>query len=134
MGTNYYWKVSLPTGEDLLSDDPRVHIGKASSAGRYCWKCRVSLCMDGEDKIHCGGGWLEECPHCGATGAPVVRAAWSFTWAQEPDQVRSILQGRPDELLVVDERGDASTGREFLRMLEAECPIQFKHSIGSRFT
>src|SRR5437879_5718682 len=71
MGTNFYWRTAatlLPTGEDVPedSDDPRIHIGKRSAAGPYCWDCDQTLCKDGIDGIHQGkSGWYPACPRCG---------------------------------------------------------------------
>lgn len=70
MGTNFYWKKWNGTG--------RVHIGKRSAAGLYCYDCGVTLCLQGEAGVHRGGGFSEEehrakwhpaCPMCGATKA-----------------------------------------------------------------
>lgn len=63
MGTNFYWitpepeLITLPTGEEVERgrfdhDDPRIHIGKRSAAGMYCWSCRVTLHKHGEKYVH----------------------------------------------------------------------------------
>lgn len=162
MGTNFYWKVEakLPSGEsiDLDRDSPMVHIGKRSSAGWYCWDCHVTLCADGEARLHYGnGGMHDHCPKCGKepkrtpgmTG-PVavelgfaepetvrptgVQGAASFSWAQDPDMVREVCKARPAEAIIEDEYGRALTGAEFLEMLAANCPIEFTHFVGVVFS
>jgi hypothetical protein len=70
MGTNFYIR-----GHNH-DTDPQWHIGKRSSAGPYCWDCRITLCKKGEQDIHmgcrkpghiaCDCGWHKECPKCGA--------------------------------------------------------------------
>lgn len=91
MGTNYYFILDecgyVPTGHgdgtfDIDSEDPRVHIGKRSAAGLYCWDCGVSLCKEGEQFVHYSarprhfssladdlaaerGKWNTACPICG---------------------------------------------------------------------
>jgi hypothetical protein len=58
MGTNFY-----------VSNSEKTHIGKRSAAGLYCWECGVSLCKEGEERVHYGTGnpkeWHEVCPKCG---------------------------------------------------------------------
>ena len=153
MGTNFYW-AGAP--EDCDTMDPEWHIGKRSAAGRYCWDCRVTLCVGGEADIHYGrSSWHDACPRCGA--APIaaglnsaavelgfskpatdrdrgVTSAASFSWAQEPSQVRSRCERAMDEALVRDEYGDTLTGREFLRMLASNCPIEFTQHVGAWFS
>jgi hypothetical protein len=79
-------KLHLPTGETVTPDElrynPLVHIGKRSAAGLYCYDCKVSLCVDGEKRVHytrspkmsfatgsllptdCETGWHKACPKC----------------------------------------------------------------------
>lgn len=172
MGTNFYWKmgtiipetVTLPTGEVIEAPgfddmDPRIHIGKRSAAGNYCYDCDVTLCPGGKEMIHRGSGrpWPKTCPKCGKTAdvgtlergpAAVelgfakpeadrphgVTGASSFSWAQDPAVVRRICEQRMDEVLIVDEYGRDSTGAAFLRMLRANCPVEFTDSIGQQFS
>jgi hypothetical protein len=137
MGTNYYWKVNVPTGGDsLMSDDPRSHIGKSSFAGKYCVKCRLTLCRGGESKIHYGHDFYESCPKCGCTYNTLpsfIVGTSSFTWAQDPEAVRACLGLHLDEDIVVNENGEAMTGRSF-RELEEACLVQFTDSVGTRFS
>lgn len=89
MGTNYYFKANeegqLPNGFQISgcndgwsSDDWRVHIGKRSAAGAYCWTCGISLAKDPNRPfvstgprllssiIHGGGRESHaSCPSCG---------------------------------------------------------------------
>lgn len=164
MGTNFYWSVpeaKLPNGEQMPidRDDPVVHIGKRSAAGRYCWDCDVTLQIGGKDEIHMGrAGQLDACPNCGRVvdehdpfshGPVAVELGFaepeharptgvgfcsSFSWAQDPERVGTICRQRADEPLIEDEYGRVMTCGEFLVMLEANCPVQFTHSIGRYFS
>lgn len=163
MGTNFFWKVPegpvLPTGEQIGwdSDDPKVHIGKRSAAGLYCWDCDRTLCTGGKARVHYGDQFLSQCPKCGkrstadslkegpvavelgfakpATARPTgVQGAASFSWAQDPGRVRDICRQRPDEVLIVDEYGGDMTCAEFIGMLENNCPLEFTGSIGQYFS
>lgn len=175
MGTNFHWKVpgvevrrdpiTLPTGDEIelrepFDDmDPKIHIGKRSAAGLYCWDCRVTLAEGGESMIHSGRiGTLDACPKCGKTPDPAretmrgpvavelgfakpevaaprgIGGAASFSWAQNPERVRRICEERLDETLIQDEYGRDMTCREFLNMLAANCPIEFTRSIGVWFS
>jgi len=71
MGTNYYTKKNY---QDSMS--PEYHIGKRSVAGMYCWDCGITLCKDGETRVHCTRRddnnpnsseteWFKSCPKCG---------------------------------------------------------------------
>jgi len=166
MGTNFYWTRVVKFRKD---DDPKVHIGKRSAAGLYCWDCGLTMCKLGESRVHGNvvwhdgkrgyWRWYEECPKCGqkpacegldAGSAAVelgfaeprkerpmgMRGCSSFTWSQEPDRVREkCLKFRNRFLrVVVDEYGRKMTGWEFVRMLDANCPIQFTNLIGKEFS
>jgi hypothetical protein len=166
MGTNFYWaiqRVVLPTGEEIRgfeSDDPRVHIGKRSAAGMYCWDCRITMCKQGESAIHYGQAqWHDACPQCGKlpqkaglTGeGPVavelgfakpnanikvgVQGCCSFTWAQNPPLVKSILTyAAKDQVMISDEYGRQYTGQEFMELVLDNCPVQFTDSVGTWFS
>ena len=171
MGTNFHWLVpdasaiTLPTGETIdlgiETDDPRIHIGKRSAAGLYCFDCRVSLCPGGEKAVHDGtyDRWPDRCPKCGQSPAPTshddrmnpvaielgfakatseqrtgVRGAASFTWAQDPERVVATCEAHADEEIVEDEYRRRYTGRQFVDMLNAACPIRFTDSIGRWFS
>jgi len=58
MGTNYYLKIDEC---ECCGRYEKKHIGKRSAAGRYCFDCGVSLCVDGEDNVHKGGNFNEKC-------------------------------------------------------------------------
>ena len=165
MGCNFYWyidtDVALPTGATVrlgLPADTDVdwHIGKRSAAGPYCWYCDLTLCRDGNDRVHFNSEWWPACPRCGAapraetyqdSAAGVelgfakprderptgVASCASFSWAQEPDEVRRICEERLRAPLVVDEYDRQYTGAEFQRMLRANVAIEFR-CIGERFT
>jgi hypothetical protein len=147
VGTNFYWRERL--GEDDLGlDDPRVHIGKRSGAGYYCWDCDESLHELGIEGIHTGiDRWLDACPRCGkrkTEGPEPVRdlarlpvgvaKCCSFTWSASPRRVRAVCAAQLDTKIVVDENGLDFTGREFLEMLALFCPIEVHDAIGTRFS
>jgi hypothetical protein len=164
MGTNFFWLVSgattLPTGEEMGwdYDDPRIHIGKRSAAGRYCWDCDQTLCSGGKERVHYGDPFLSKCPSCGKEEAPVdglktgpvavelgfaqpetkrptgVQGCSSFSWAQDPDRVRKVCGERPEEVLIVDEYDRRMTCAEFIEMLDSNCPLEYTGSIGVHFS
>jgi hypothetical protein len=146
MGTNFYWK-DRPNDADKM--DPRYHIGKRSAAGLWCWNCNTTLCKGGVDHIHDNrSSFYDACPRCGAkprvedripTACGVelgftkprerkpsgVHSCASFAWAQDAESVRLRCMDSGDRKVIVDEYGREMTGREFLEMLEANCPVQF---------
>lgn len=158
MGTNFYWKaegkVTTPTGTiDVreffalveLRMDVRVHIGKRSAAGLYCWDCKQTLCRGGAHRIHFFAtdkdkDWFEACPLCGqsrkdpkdATTHTGVEPCMSFTWAQDPAMVRNFCEAHLKEPIMEDEYGQTLTGGEFLRMLK-DCPIEYTDFVGTAF-
>jgi uncharacterized CHY-type Zn-finger protein len=163
MGTNYYWHLDetiLPNGHILPVDwdNPLIHIGKRAGAGLYCYHCNLTLCKQDIVSIHTGHSeWYKVCPKCGQGPAketlddsaggielgfaklrkhrPVdVRSTSSFSWAQEPSDVQQICKEHPDEELIQDEYGTVFTCQEFLNMLNNNCPIFYKHSIGKWFS
>lgn len=91
-----------------------THIGKRSAAGYYCWDCGVTLCADGEDRVHYNSNWLDACPKCGKTKSDEgwesavgrelgfaknkpaaktgVASCCSFSWAIEPDALRTWMR------------------------------------------
>lgn len=156
MGTNFYWRDESFDGD---RDNPEVHIGKRSAAGLYCWDCRVTLCSGGNDEVHMGRSyWHSACPKCCRPPTPTdglkegaaavelgfaepredrptgVRCTASFSWAQEPSEVRARCERQMDERIVEDEYGDTYTGREFLRMLASNCAIEFTRHVGQWFS
>lgn len=160
MGTNFYWQ-SVGEVTPPSSDDPKIHIGKRSAAGLYCWDCSITLCRYGEAGIHhfaidChdANRFHTECPRCGTkaqderldTGAVAtelgfaaphtarptgVSSCASFTWAQHPDDVRTRIDKTEAE--VIDEYGHVLSGQAFLAMLQHNCPVWF-HLIGACFS
>lgn len=119
------------------------HIGKRSAAGMYCWHCDVTLCPGGNSGVHDSrydGKWRTTCPKCGAspdddpTKGCVPAATSSFRWAQDPAEVRAKCEAAIERPCVVDEYGETFTGGEFLRMLRANCAIEFTESIGQYFS
>jgi len=140
-------------------DDPIVHIGKRSAAGMYCWDCGATLCVGGEREIHTAGPrskFNDCCLVCGNEPVKVnglkegpaavelgfakpnvkrstgVRGCSSFSWAQPPKLFLRFAKERVAEHIVRDEYGRKYTGREFLIMLDANCPVQF-NCVGNWF-
>ena len=158
----YQSATSKEVADRSLDDDmhPSIHIGKRSAAGPYCWDCGVTFCKQGEERIHHtnDSDWLEACPKCGQkplpnanslrSGAVAVELGFaqpnterptgvgscsSFTWAQPPDEFRQFAGGHRDDEVVQDEYGRTMTAKDFLAMLEMNCPIEYQHSIGEWF-
>ncbi len=136
MGTNFY--------------QGNKHIGKRSAAGFYCWDCKVTLCAQGDSKVHYDeSSWYLECPKCGKkpiaeaidhsaagrelgfnTGKPLVKtgvaSCSSFSWAMDQSALKPGIKIR-------DEYGVYYTMAEFKQILD-ECPIQLYGSIGMDFS
>lgn len=145
MGTNFY------IGQQ--------HIGKRSAAGLYCWDCDTTLCKKGNDAIHISDtpDWHTSCPECGKTtneewnspgqAASIelgfsnpkpsrphgVLSCSSFTWAIPPEPAKLKFAKNTFLRRIRDEYGRKYTGKEFLQMLETNCPVQFTHMIGQTF-
>ena len=152
MSTNFYWltvegqetpTIKLRNGAEVsltaTDMDPRIHIGKRSGAGAYCFDCETTLCADGESGIHHAGRyWFTECPDCGVEpaeeGEPATCVRWvcSFSWAQDPEEVRKTLKENAQIEVVVDEYGVNYTGEAFLETLKS-CPINYTNSVGKEF-
>lgn len=143
MGTNFYWKTSLPTTEILptgetievkIDDmDPRIHIGKRSVAGKYCHDCNITLCKLGNDRVHYSTGrqdWYATCPKCN-TSIDVIEETCSFNWAQNSEKVRETCISFSAKNIIIDEYGQEYTGQEFLKMIN-DCKIKL-YSIGELF-
>jgi hypothetical protein len=125
MGTNFYLieRDAVP-----CVDDPRVHVGKRSGAGLYCWDCDEML------------GERDDCPQCSATAAmgsdrrEGVSKACSFTWGMSPRKVRKLCLAGWHRNIIVDEHGEKFTGAAFLELLDEICPIQITSAVGTRFS
>lgn len=134
MGTNFYWISTDP--EQDRSDDIRIHIGKRSMAGKYCYECGTTLCAPGSRSVHetsysFGRGsmtvrWHETCPSCDKA---VTTGACSFTWTlmQHLRTAQDLARTIPDQAVIMDEYGREYTALAFLAELEG-CPIQFQHA------
>jgi len=163
MGTCFYSRKDYdPAQLDFdVRSDPKVHIGKRSAAGWYCWDCGITLCKDGKAGVHLGrSNWLEVCPICRKSKAtedlnissvgrelgfcttkPQVKtgvaSCCSFSWAMPHTDFAALvnmkLEGydEPDKV-IVNEYGDLFTMEEFLEVLK-ECPIQFFDTVGDSF-
>ena len=140
MGTNFY-----------INNTDRLHIGKRSAAGLYCWNCQQTLNEGGVEGIHTGRyGQYDNCPDCGEQYKPEslsqssggvelgfakthsphkgVTSIASFTWAINP----SNLFGKG--VIIIDEYGRKYGKSQFTQMLSDMCPIEFYHSIGIEFS
>lgn len=152
MGTNFYWTVpdvpapatvTLPDGtaytpwvlDAHAHWDPRVHIGKRSAAGRWCFSCGVTLCKGGLERIHFSADpdddWHRLCPRCESDDD--VRPTCSFTWAQDPLRVRTVCRAHGLTQVVIDEYGRRYTGQDFLALLDRSVTVEMMDSIGERF-
>lgn len=146
-------KVPGTDPEHISSSRRGDHVGKRSAAGLYCYDCGVTLVA--------GDGQLARCSKCGKAppdfsafdrGAVAVElgfakpepkrptgvfTAASFSWAIEPDGedgARARLEKNFDVPIVIDEYGRSYTGRTFLAMLRANCPIEHRDTIGVHFS
>ena len=158
MGTNYYWMNGfiedprqfgqfIDEAEIEMRDDPRVHIGKRSAAGRWCWDCGVSLAREGTREVHYRSTWHDACPACGKTwdeSIPITRGTGgmelgfvkaadvpkvgvsscsSFTWTMMEHKRRATAYSRAqdfeDKKVIRNEYGAEFTAAEFLECLSA---------------
>lgn len=180
MGTNFYWirndEGQIPGGIPLEGHEERdhfkIHIGKRSAAGLYCWDCGIPLVKpvfrrSGYGMIYVSADAVHdsrnpsttECPMCYGSvqhpaavtdrghpagvelgfAAPLqsrpsgVSGASSFSWAQEPSRVLSIIARAPDLEIVIDEYGDKYTGLSFSEIVRFS-PLWFTDSIGTCFS
>lgn len=158
MGTNFFWNTSS-SFVAVNKEDPKIHIGKRQSAGPFCWDCHKTLCKQGEDAIHTEEAkWYDKCPVCGkdikeeslseghSSGVELgfsrpkqeqkkgIMSCSSFSWAQNPNYVRKICSEKSRKQLIVDEYGKKYTGKQFLEMLQFNCPIEFTKNIGVQFS
>ena len=151
MGTNYYKTNIEPLpDEDYYDTKYEEHIGKRSAAGLYCWDCKTTLCVEGEERIHYESKWHKTCPKCGAeyeeegldkssAGRELgfnkgpysehkgVKSISSFTWAIEPQDFIADV----DEIW--NEYGDKFTREEFMEILD-NCPVRYTDLIGREFS
>ncbi|MFH1742389.1 MAG: hypothetical protein ABIH23_25580 [bacterium] len=145
MGTNFYF------GDAERFE--RIHIGKRSAAGLYCWDCGITLCKRGDSGIHTGiSKWHKKCPKCGkekveetldsssagrelgfnktAPGPKVgVASCCSFSWAISTESFDELVERH----VIIDEYLCCYTREEFQAVL-SECPVQFFDSIGTEFS
>lgn len=140
----------------------RLHIGKRSAAGLYCWDCNQTFCKKGESHIHNGRfkdrdrDWHKKCPSCNKVqkkdeehGSGMIELGFSnpkpsrptgvqtcssFSWAQEPETVFTVCKENENLEIIVDEYGRKMSGREFLDMLDHNCPVRFTEWIGANFS
>jgi hypothetical protein len=149
MGTNFY----LPA--NTLGNETKLHIGKRSAAGLYCWDCKLTLCKQGKSGIHeSKSEWHKVCPKCGQepvmealsestvgrelgfnTSTPQqkqgVRSCSSFTWALDPEY---LVKNYQPHKTIEDEYDRVYTLTEFFAQVLQECPVHFKSSIGVEFS
>lgn len=135
MGTNWYIC-------DHYCESPDHHIGKSSGAGPYCFKCKKTLCKQGEFFIHHGTTeWYSECPVCGEKVPEIkwdkdgnivepgnVRGAVSFSWAMDPD----VFANLPSNTKIYSDGSDTETYESFKERLSLY-PIHYYDGIGMHF-
>lgn len=151
MGTNYYFLKAISRHEEHPKFKERIHIGKRSAAGSYCWDCDATLCPGGMNHVHSARykNWFDACPICGlepveetltesTAGRELgfndskpgrkkgVASCSSFTWALSKEDFE-----RNSHLKIIDEYD-----REIWNFYEIllECPIQFFDLIGKEFS
>lgn len=148
MGTNFFSKKHVKKCQRHSG-----HLGKRSAAGPYCWDCEISLCKDGDKRVHYSGGWLSSCPKCGkepekesisdgSIGRELgfnkskpkkkdgVKSCSSFNWSKDPIFLETLSdKGKP----IVDEYGRSYSMKEFRSILD-ECPIRFYDMVGEEFS
>ena len=161
MGTNFFWlvkqtNVATNACEIYKCEDPGIHIGKRSAAGYYCWDCNNSLAKQASEVPDSESHYT--CPYCGSKSIkedlgnsavgielgfakPVIErkkgvaSCSSFSWAQAKTKIISIIACTPiDSETIVDEYARCYTGRDFLVMVEANCPIQYFDLVGTEFS
>ncbi len=122
MGTNFY-------------TDNGTHVGKRSASGKYCYRCKASLCLSGEQAVHQGrfGDWPEDglCARCHKSDQ--VRGSCSFTWAMRPEILHHLAEIAGQTTEFYDEYGDSLTGDEMKSTID-KCPIKFIDLIGTGFS
>ena len=131
MGTNYYWKpeyiIGLGQKDPLSDEDPKVHIGKSSAAGPYCWDCGVTLNMGGSREVHYGKyAWYDACPICGCTTKKTealgeslgpkegVQSCLSFLWTAMGHKHRIMAMAADPNSILISETGQEFTAQEFI--------------------
>jgi len=145
MGTNFY----------KLNGD---HIGKRSSAGLYCWDCKVTLCKEGEERVHhspydfysADKHFYDKCPLCkkspdkedlsesapgrelGFNTDKLVRKTGVKTCSSFSWRIDPDVFAKSRLKTIVDEYGTKYTRKEFEDVL-SECPIRYTHSVGKEF-
>lgn len=142
MGTNFYLDKRLWEEDWYIEDedDPRVHIGKRSAAGLYCWDCRRPL--EDYDKGICPLCQKKHEPESledsaagrelgFKTGLPKkkkgVKSAARFIWAMPPlDFFKKAFRLGAKTKIVKDEIGRGYTVKQFGGLLD-ECT---KHDYG----
>jgi hypothetical protein len=144
MGTNFFMRTKNINNykESIVAViagvEPRIHLGKRSAAGAWCFDCGITLCKDGIKGIHDGkSDWYKEgdkfiCPKC---KKEIKTFCSSWTWAVDPGDVffKAELMANAKKKIVVDEYGTEMTGDEFMQELE-RMPVKFSHVIGADFS
>ena len=149
MGVNYYWNPGIVTQiynlDSLDTDDPKVHIGKLSAAGRYCPPCGITA--HGHSAYVNGGpysdGSIENIVSIKSDTCPNCNSPWkqvnSFTFTMMGHLVtlsnlynlsvaqRNANASIPPVKVVVDEYGEEYDVFEFLDGILRKCPLQYQH-------
>lgn len=101
--------------------------------------------------------WFKRCPSCGkkhekepslSEGSGAVELGFakpndkkqsgvqtvsSFSWAVVPYEFKEWLEDEMNNECIMDEYGRKMTGKEFMEMLEHNCPIQYYYSLYDEF-
>lgn len=152
MGMNYYWNPELIVqiyGVDIVDqDDPKIHIGKMSSAGKYCRSCGITqyghtvyvhlhTSSDPAEQCLIDISRLDEqtCPNCKQPWGDA--SSFIFTMMGHLVTIsnfynieitnRNIDPTRAPLKVIMDGYGRPYTAVEFLDTIIRTCPIQFQH-------
>ncbi len=122
MGTEYYIK------DKTKEMNQGIYIGKRSAAGKFCYKCRMTLHRGGPDMIHTvTGQWAAACMKCNSND--FVSPAMSFTFnINLPDLCNTLVESGynlDNDLCIVGSNSEkAFSFDEFIEGLK-ECAITF---------
>ena len=141
MTTNFYFVDDYPRDED------NRFIGKRAGAGPYCWGCDLTLCINGNDRVHSGDAFNDVCLKCGRaysrdnqalslelgfeksrTERPKfgVFSCSSFRWRIPRQKFESsIPDSDMDKEIIQDEYGRHMFPKQFLNMVRCQCPIEY---------
>ena len=126
MAKNFYWLTSPYEGhENEERDSIYVHIGKMAVAGKYCYDCGTTYHIEGTKANAIRSGSFEKCPFCGKPRKQATNA-YKFTWTvmKHKEALEGFVRINSPIKIVLDEENNGYTAKEFLGLVEKNCPIQ----------